>query len=84
MVSKINFEAKRIFILKMSRQRICLQYRRHRRCGFDPWVWKIPWRRKWQPTPVFLPGKSHERSLVGYSPKDLKELDGSEQQSTHT
>ena len=40
-----------------------------RRCGFDPWVGKIPWRRKWQPTPVFLPGKSHEqRSLAGYSP----------------
>ena len=37
--------------------------------GFDPWVGKIPWRRKWQPSPVFLPGKSHrERSLVGYSP----------------
>ena len=31
------------------------QCRRH---GFDPWVWKIPWRRNWQPTPVFLPGKS--------------------------
>ena len=28
-------------------------------CGFDPWVWKIPWRRKWQPTPVFLPGEFH-------------------------
>ena len=37
-----------------------------RRCGFDPWVGKIPWRRKWQPTPVFLPGKSHgQRSLAG-------------------
>ena len=36
---------------------------------FDPLVRKIPWRRKWQPTPVFLPGKSHrQRSLVGYSP----------------
>ena len=36
-----------------------------RRCGFDSWVRKIPWRRKWQPTPVFLPGKSHgQRSLV--------------------
>ena len=34
-----------------------------------PWVWKIPWKRKWQPTPVFLPGKSREqRSLAGYSP----------------
>ena len=35
--------------------------------GFDPWIRKIPWRRKWQPTPVFLPGESHgQRSLVGY------------------
>ena len=39
------------------------------RPGFNPWVRKIPWRRKWQPTPVFLPGKFHGwRSLVGYSP----------------
>ena len=38
-----------------------------RKLGFDPWVRNIPWRRKWQPTPVFLPGKSHrQRSLVGY------------------
>jgi len=37
--------------------------------GFDPWVRKIPWRRKWQPTPVFLPEKFHgQRSLAGYSP----------------
>ena len=36
---------------------------------FDPWVGKIPWRRKWQPTPAFLPGESQGwRSLVGYSP----------------
>ena len=46
------------------------------RPGFDPWVGKIPWRRKWQPTPVLLPGKSHAwRSLVGYSPWGCKELD---------
>ena len=39
------------------------------RLRFDPWVRKIPWIREWQPTPVFLPGKSHgQRSLVGYSP----------------
>ena len=39
------------------------QYKRHR---FDPWVGKIPWRRKWQPTQVFLPRKSHGHwSLVG-------------------
>ena len=37
-----------------------------RRLRFNPWVWKIPWNRKWQPTPVFLTGKSHgQRSLVG-------------------
>ena len=39
--------------------------RRHRRCWFDLWAGKIPWRKKWQPTPVFLPGESHgQRSLV--------------------
>ena len=38
--------------------------------GFDSWIGKIPWRRKWHPTLVFLPGKSHgQRSLVGYSPR---------------
>ena len=58
---------------------ICLQCTRHRRLGFDPWVGKIPWRRKWQPTPVFLPGESHgQRSWVGYSPWDGKELDMAE------
>ena len=45
------------------------QWRRLERHGFDSWVGKIPWRRKWQPTPVFLPGETHgERSLAGYSP----------------
>ena len=45
-----------------------------RRFSFNPWVKKIPWRRKWQLTPVFLPGKSHGlRSLVGYSPWGSKE-----------
>jgi len=43
---------------------------------FNLWAGKIPWRRKWQPTPVFLPGEYHEqRSLVGYSPWDCKESD---------
>ena len=37
------------------------QYRRYRRCGLDPWVRMIPWRRKWQPIPVFLPGESLDR-----------------------
>ena len=45
------------------------QCRRCRRHAFDPWVRKIPWRRKWQPTPVFLSGESHgQRSLVGNCP----------------
>ena len=46
----------------------------------DPRVGKIPWRRKWQPTPVFLPGKSDgPRSQAGYSPWGHKELDTTEQ-----
>ena len=45
------------------------QCRRLKRCGFNPWVRKISWNKKWQPTPVFLPEKSHgQRSLGGYSP----------------
>ena len=47
-----------------------LARQRHR---FDPWVRKIPWRRKWQPTSVFLPGKSHgQKSLAGYCPPGHK------------
>ena len=50
---------------------------------FDPWVGKIPWRRKWQPTPVFLYVESHgQRSLVGYSPRGHKESDTSESDLT--
>ena len=50
-----------------------------RRCGFSPWVRKIPWRREWLPTPVFLPGEFHgQRSLVGYSPWGYKESDSTE------
>ena len=57
--------------------RVHLQCRRTR---FEPWIGKIPWRRKWQPTPVFLPGKIHgQRSQVGYSPWGLKESDMTEQ-----
>ena len=57
-------------------KRICLQCRRH---GFNPWVGKIHWRRKWQPTPVFLPEKSHEqRSLASYSLLGRKESDMTE------
>ena len=42
----------------------------------DPWVGKIPWRKAWQPTPVFLPGESHgQRSRAGYSPWSHNESD---------
>jgi len=57
-------------------QRICLQCRR---LGFNSWVRKIPWRREWLLTPVFLTGEFHgQRSLVGYSPWGRKELDMTE------
>ena len=52
---------------------------------FSPWVRKIPWRWKWQPTPGFLPGKSHgQKRLVGYSPWGHKVLDTTERLSTHS
>ena len=48
--------------------------------GFDPWVRKSPCRREWQPTPVFLPGESHEQKcLAGFSPWSFKEFDKAEQ-----
>ena len=47
-----------------------------RRLGFDAWVGKIPWRRAWQPTPVFWPGEFHgQRSLADYSPWGRRESD---------
>ena len=53
--------------------------------GFNPWVGEIPWRKKWQPTPVFLPGKSHGwRSLAGYSPKGHHKSVATESTHTHT
>ena len=46
------------------------------RCGFDPWVEKIPWRKAWQPNPVFLHGKFHgQKSLLDYNPWGQKESD---------
>ena len=61
------------------------QFRRCKRHGFDPRVGRIPWRRKWLPTPLVLPGKSHgQRSLAGYSPWGRKESDMTERLSTHT
>ena len=53
--------------------------------GSIPRLGRFPWRRAWQPTPVFLPGEPHgQRSLVGCSPSGLKELDTTEQLSTST
>ena len=50
------------------------------KCKFSPWVRKISWRRTWLPTQAFLPVESHgERSLVGYSPWDCKEIDMTEE-----
>ena len=64
----------------LSRCSISLQCRRHRRCRFDPWVGKIPWRKIWQPTSLFLPGKFQgQKSLAGYSPWGRKELDVTQQ-----
>ena len=51
------------------------QCKRHKRCGFDPWVRKICWSRKWQPTPVFLRGKFHgQHILTGYMSVDLQRV----------
>ena len=61
------------------------QCRRLWTCECDPWVGRIPWRKKWQPTPVFLLRESHgQRSLAGYRPWGHKELDTTEHLSTHT
>ena len=64
-----TFTMKRGFLGGASGKEPACQCRRYKRCGFDPWVRKIPWRRARQPTSVFLPGESHgQRSPVGYSP----------------
>ena len=58
-------------------------FSRGTRDRFNPWVGKIPWSRKWQSTPVFLPGESHgQRSLAGFSLWDCKELDTTEHAHT--
>ena len=55
-------------------------------CRFDPWVRKMSWRRKWPPTPVFMPGESHrQRRLVGYGPWGHTGSDKTEvTEDTHT
>ena len=55
-----------------------------KRWGFNPWAGKDSWRKKWQPTPLFLPREPHgQRSLVGYSPRGHKEWNTAERLSTH-
>ena len=71
------------FLGGTSGKELACQCRRHKRCGFDPWIRKTPWRRAWQHTPVFLPGESHgQRSLVGYSPWGRRESDMTEHTGT--
>ena len=58
---------------------LACQFRRHKRHGFDLWVVMIPWRRAWQPTPVFLPRESHgQRSRAGYNLWGHRESDTTE------
>ena len=67
-----------------SGKELACQGRNRRRCRFYPWVRKLPWSRKWQPIPVFFPGKFHgQRSLVGYSSWTWKGLDTNEH-TAHT
>ena len=56
---------KRDFPGRASGKELACQWRRHKRCRFDPWVRKIPWRKAWQPTPVFLPGESPQTEEPG-------------------
>ena len=74
LVTEVTFGKTKVALVS-GKEPIC-QCRRCQIHGFDPWVGNIPWRRKWKPTPVFLPGESHgQRSLGGYSPRGHKELD---------
>ena len=57
---------------------LACQCRRHKRCVFHPWVRKIPWRRKWQPTSVFLPGKFHRQRAWWATVHGVAELDTTE------
>ena len=79
LIFKMQAQNRRGVPVVASEKEPACQCRRHKRHGFDPWVWKITWKKSWQPTPLFLPGKSHEqRILAGYSPWDGKESDMTE------
>ena len=78
-----SHKEKKGFLGSSSNKEPTCQCRRCKRHRFDLWVMKIPYSRKWQPTPVFLPGKFHgQRRLVGYSSWGCKESDMTEQLNT--
>ena len=80
-----HFIAKFVLLQWLSGKESTRQCRRCKRWGSSPLVGEIPWRRKWQPTPVLLPGEFHgQRSLMGYSPWSRKELDRTESLSMHS
>ena len=65
-IGRTDAEAKASQVLMV--KNLPAKSQRHKKHEFNPWVGKIPWKRAWQPTPVFFPGESHgQRSLVGYS-----------------
>ena len=79
MTLKIIISCRCIFPVGASGIEPAHQCRRHKRHVIDPWARKIPWRKKWQPTAVFLPGEFHgQRNLVGYSPWSCKKPDMTE------
>ena len=67
-----------------SHKEFACQYRRHNSCRFYPWVRKIPWNRKWQPSPVFLTGKCHGKGVWWATVHGITELDMTEQVTEHT
>ena len=68
----------------MNGKELSCQCRRHKRHTFDPWVGRIPWRRAWQPTPVFLPGQSYGQRSLWWVHRVAKSQTGLKQLSMHT
>ena len=83
--ARVSFTIEFLGLCIPQRKKHWVQCRRHKRCRFNPWVQKIPWRRAWQPTAVFLPGETHrQRSLEGYSPWGHRETGLSTRACMHT
>ena len=66
-----------------SGKELACQCRRHKKCRFDPWVKKIPWRKAWHPTPLFLPGESHRQRRSAAVHGVAQSRTRSKQLSTH-